>query len=303
MIRRREFTQADFCKVSDFLKKNHFTNSSNWHIDRWNFSRYFPQNWLEIFDTWPSTVGMWVDENDDIIAILCSEGEQEGEVFFQLRQMHYDSQLINEMIDFAEHNLYCEDNGKKILHVRANNLHKKLIEQVLSDRGYNLEEGYEVDSSMQLQGTFDVELPEGFRIMEAKNFSPELRGIAHAKSFRSLESNAIEFIEERTRGYAGLIQAPDYSSDLDLCVVDKVGEIASFATVWFDNVNLIGILEPVGTITKYRKMGLGKAVIHEGINRVMKLGATKIHVGSSQQFYKALGFAEESITKIWTKKF
>ena len=88
--------------------------------------------------------------------------------------------------------------------------------------------------------------------------------------------------------YKGLITAPDYSEKLDFCVIDGEGKIAAFTTVWFDDYNKIGIIEPAGTILKYRRMGLGKAVIYEGANKLKELGATKLHVGSCQDFYKAI---------------
>lgn len=303
MIKRREFTQRDFKKVSDFLKLTYDEMSSNWYIDRWNFCRYFAQNWLQVFDEWPSTVGMWVDSNDEIVAIVCSEGEQKGEAFFQLKRMYYEEELINEMIKFAEENLYAIKEGSKYLHIRANNIYKDTIVNALKLRGYELENNEEFDSSMSIEGTYEVKLPEGFRIVEADNFNASLRGIAHAKAFRNIDSESVDYIEERTRGYAGLVKAPDYIGGLDLCILDEVGEITSFATVWFDEVNLVGILEPVGTITKYRRLGLGKAIIYEGINRIKGLGATKIHVGSNQEFYKAIGFSVEAKTEIWYKEF
>lgn len=303
MIKSKQFTQSDFKKVSDFLKLTYDEMSSNWYIDRWNFCRYFAQNRLGVFDIWPSTVGMWVDDNDKIIAIVCSEGEQKGEAFFQLRPMDYDEQLINEMIDFAEENLCISKDGSNHLYIRPNNICKNNIINVLTNRGYSQEERFETDSSMNIEGIFNVELPEGFRIIEAKDVSVSSRGLAHGKAFGNTDSDTPEYLEERIIGYTGLVKAPDYKGDLDLCIIDKKGEIASFTTVWYDEVNSIGILEPVGTIPKYRRLGLGKAVIYEGINRIKRLGAKKIHVGSNQNFYKAIGFNVEATTEIWYKRF
>jgi len=110
-------------------------------------------------------------------------------------------------------------------------------------------------------------------------------------------------MNERTRAYSALSKSPDYMASLDICVVDESNSIAAFATFWFDDKNLIASLEPLGTISTYHKKGLGKALLHEGINRLKDLGAQKLHVGSDEEFYKKIGFTRESITEIWEKEF
>jgi predicted N-acetyltransferase YhbS len=84
--------------------------------------------------------------------------------------------------------------------------------------------------------------------------------------------------------------------------LDPNSEIASFAGVWYDDLNRIAQLEPVGTIPKYRRMGLAKAVIYEGINRARKMGANIMYVGSNQQFYLSIGFSVIYSKEIWLKK-
>lgn len=300
-VLRREFKQSDFEKVRDFLKETYSEGSSNWYIDRWNFCRYFAQNWLEIFDTWPSTVGMWVDKSDEIVAIVSSEGEKNGEVFFQLREVDYSEDLINILIDYAEENLSILKDECLHLYPRINNICKDTLTKVLVNRGYSNTGDYETDCSMDIKKQFNVDLPDGFMIQPANNYSAPARAQAHGRAFTNDLSETSDRLKERTRGYMGLVNAPDYNEYIDLCIVDDIGEIASFTTLWFDSTNLIGILEPVGTILKYRRRGLGKAVIYEGIKRIKELGATKVHVGSNQDFYKAIGFQVESRTEIWHK--
>lgn len=65
-----------------------------------------------------------------------------------------------------------------------------------------------------------------------------------------------------------MAKTPDYRSDLDLYVASESYEVVSFATIWYDAANKIGILEPVGTHYDYRRMGLARAVIGEGARRI-----------------------------------
>ncbi len=48
-------------------------------------------------------------------------------------------------------------------------------------------------------------------------------------------------------------------------------------------------------------MGLGKAVIFKAINTARKMGATKIYVGSDEEFYLKIGFSLEYTYEIWQK--
>ncbi len=60
--------------------------------------------------------------------------------------------------------------------------------------------------------------------------------------------------------------------------------------MWFDPRTGNAHVEPVATDPKYRKMGLGKAAVLEGVIRCGKRGAQSAFVGSSQQFYYNIGF-------------
>jgi predicted N-acetyltransferase YhbS len=72
--------------------------------------------------------------------------------------------------------------------------------------------------------------------------------------------------------------------------------------MWYDQEAGFAVIEPVATDPDYRKMGLGKAVVLEGIGRTGELGAKTALVGSSQQFYYSIGLRPFSTATIWSKK-
>jgi len=300
-IFRKDFLQKDYGRVRDFIQDTYSATSSNWTIERWAWSRYFNGYWLEIFDVWPSTVGMWVDENDAIVAVVSNEGEKDGDVFFQLREVDYSEENIHELIDFAEENFAVSCDGREQLYPRVNNTSKNAFIKVLKDRGYVYTGRKESDAIKAIDGELEVKLPEGFHIKGARDFSAGLRALAHGGAFSEASEEIEALMSERTRAYTGLVKSPDYDERLDLCVVDKDGTIAAFATFWYDSTNRIGALEPLGTMPMYRRRGLGQALVYEGINRLRALGARKLHVGSSQLFYKGIGFNIELETEIWEK--
>ena len=300
-LTRTAYTENDFLRIRDFLvdsyKNNYFQH--NWLIDRWNFCRYVSQSMHNTFHTWPDTVGVWTDENNKIVAVVNSEGENRGEAFFQLEKLDFSDDLLNEFINYAELKFPAKNESGVFINLRVNE-NSYHLKEIVKQRGYILQNWKETTASLLINQDCDVIIPEGFRIVDSTTVSNYQKGLAHGRAFGYYKNDQPDDTMGE-RAVASLINAPDYKPGLDLSIVDKNDEIAAFATVWYDKSNQIGILEPVGTIPKYRKMGLGKAVIYEGINRIGKRGAKKMYVGSDQKFYLSIGFTVEYSKEIWKK--
>lgn len=67
---------------------------------------------------------------------------------------------------------------------------------------------------------------------------------------------------------------------------------------------IIGIWEYHGSVVAVatHDMRLGKAVVHEAINRCSARGAKVAQVISNQQFYYSIGFEMSSAYTFWEKK-
>ena len=89
-----------------------------------------------------------------------------------------------------------------------------------------------------------------------------------------------------------------YRPDLDLCVRTDDGEVAAYCLCWLDPGNRVGLFEPVRTEDAYQRRGIGRAMMVEGIRRLMAHGATLIKVTSAanndpaKRLYWSIGFAE-----------
>lgn len=303
---RKAYEDGDFVRIRDFLKYSLFKDPSlkNWLIDRWNFGRYFSQTMHGTFDTWPETVGIWEDENGEIVAVVNSEGEvintKAGNAFLQLGNSNFSDGFLSELIDYAERNLALTTDEGTYINVFADE-DAFQIQELLKERDYTLLEWKDPMSCLDVSDCFKVELPEGFRIADANEVSDWHKGFAHGRAFGYYKNDRPDD-DMAELCYRALRNAPDYHPELDLSIIDMNGEIASFAGVWYDDMNKIGILEPVGTIPKYRRMGLAKAVVHAAINKAVEMGAKRIYVGSDQQFYLSLGFKVMYYKQIWQKK-
>ena len=100
-----------------------------------------------------------------------------------------------------------------------------------------------------------------------------------------------------TADYERLMKCNGYEPLLDLVAVDRSNEVAAFCSAWLDRVNLVGLFEPVGTCTRYRRQGLARALMLESLRRLKDLGATSAVVrvrnknAAAIACYKELGFS------------
>ena len=70
--------------------------------------------------------------------------------------------------------------------------------------------------------------------------------------------------------------------------VDPDGEIASFCTIWYDDVTRTAYIEPVATIPEHLRRGLARATLTEGLQRLQELGAVRAFVGGYEPAANAL---------------
>jgi len=83
------------------------------------------------------------------------------------------------------------------------------------------------------------------------------------------------------------------------------GSVASFCTVWFDDVTRTAYFEPVATVPKHQRHGLGKAVLTEGLKRLNMMGAKIATVGGYSNAANGLYFSvfgeEYDLLQPWEK--
>lgn len=297
----KPYHREDFARIREFLVDTYayFQRPCNWMIERWNFSISMARVMNGIpLEVWESQIAMWEHEQA-IVGVVNAEGEGDGEAFFQLAHEEIPNDVLREMFAFCESHLGKEENGKRVVYLRipSGNLR---IEQMASNRKYTQLPGRESVSELDVKGGFSVELAQGFSFVYGSDVPNEEKGKAHAKAF-GYHDQAV--CRDRTPiAYREMSETPDYRADLDLYVVSPDGEVAAFATMWYDERNRIGILEPVGTNPQYRRMGLGRASIVQLANQVRREGGTKVYVGSAQDFYQRIGFRSSDLYGVWVKE-
>lgn len=134
-------------------------------------------------------------------------------------------------------------------------------------------------------------LPEGFQV----------RSVAGEHEYGervSVHREAFHPSRVTVDAYRRLRESPGYDPDLDLVCVAPNGTFSSYCIAWLDPSTRIGEFEPVGARAAYRRMGLTRAVMSEGMRRLQERGATTAIVScvesnaASCELYHSLGFRE-----------
>ncbi len=305
----RPFDYEDDESIQTFLQEAYALKGVgySWMIDRWNFSRSLSRcmHGLTV-DEWNDRV-MILEEKGHMIGVINSEGENQGEGFFQLIRDQYHEETIKRMFDFAEDKLMVEEENPESgsiirrLALRLNPLIPGFVEEALL-RGYKKIDWQEPTAEMTVTEDTDLtyELPKGYRFISGNKVSGKEKAVLHRMAFGYEDPSRV--LEKRAAiGFKTMEIQPFYNAFLDIIILNDEDHAVCFANFWFDPANKLAVLEPLGTHKDFRKRGLAKAAVYEGIKRCMALGAEKIYVGSDQDFYKAIGFEVVSRYDIYKK--
>jgi GNAT superfamily N-acetyltransferase len=96
--------------------------------------------------------------------------------------------------------------------------------------------------------------------------------------------------------YRSVRQSPLYRPELDLVVVAPDGRYAAFLIGWYEPVSGAIQFEPIGARPEFRRLGLTRALIFEGLHRARELGARVAYINCLAEndpgtaLYSACGF-------------
>lgn len=279
----------DFKKICDFLirinQQKVITPNYLWARWVWQFGPYMSMHNL-------SHIGV-AEDDGKIIALITYENDL-GEAYFCLDEEC--SYLKPQLIDYASENLSL--NGKIKITLPD------------GDLGYQqaaVQRGFIATSQKSSAARIDIgnnvyTLPDGYSIMSFDDESFDVDRY-YASIWRGFdnkrERNEIEMKSMKNReGF----NAPHLNLNLRILVIAPNGDYASHCGMWYIPGTEYAYVEPVFTLPEYRKMGLGKAAVLEGVKRCGKLGAKQAYVLSSQQFYYSIGFYPIQNETWWVNK-
>jgi mycothiol synthase len=77
------------------------------------------------------------------------------------------------------------------------------------------------------------------------------------------------------------------------------GQFAAFTMIWFDDLNKVGLFEPVGTHRDFHRQGLGRALMLHCLHQMKARGMETAKVGhdaenlAAQSLYQSIGFTQK----------
>ncbi|MCU0485918.1 MAG: GNAT family N-acetyltransferase [Anaerolineales bacterium] len=297
------------------IRMRNYTHPSDyWAIDRFLIEHYQPGNadgnWIE--PAWEymhfhsmldsaslGKIGIWEEEGK--IAAVAHYEWRLGEAFFQFQPAC--RHLRQELLEYAEAHLFSvsEKDGRKYLCAYVNDTDPEFTALVQS-RGY---EKHPEDArplyQLEIPHPFPpVHLPDGFHITSLADECDWVkvnrvlyRGFDHEGEPPESEQDLLE--------RQIMFDTPSGRRDLKIAVVAPDGNFVAFCGMFYEPTHRYAYVEPVATDPDYRRMGLGKAAVLEGIRRCGTLGATVAYVGSDQAFYQAIGFKKVYLSECWVK--
>lgn len=286
---------ADFLAISDFLFGLYQPDNAdgNWFQPMWEYAYTHPA----FDDASAGRIGIWEDAGA-IVAVALYELRL-GEAFFQVAPGYHT--LKPAILRYAEEHLAgIPEPGQPSLRVYVNDTDAPLRREVEA-RGYVRDPGMDRPmAQLVIPDPFPpILLPEGFRLTSLADDN-DLVKVDRVlwRGFDHPGEPPADGPQDRRRMQSG----PHFRTDLTIVVEAPGGAFAAFSGLWLDQVNRLAYVEPVATDPDFRRMGLGRAAVLEGVRRCAALGATVAYVGSDQPFYRSMGFRTLYTSQCWARR-
>lgn len=230
---------------------------------------------------------MWawpVGRGGDLAAVAWFDGPESTDFILAPDAPH---ELLAAVLDRIEHERRRSGGATVSIVIRHGDADRM---EELTSRGYDRGETGDV----RLHRRLDAEptaapLPDGFAVRHVDGADDiERRVEVERASFGGAPTPEV--------WHDMIARLPEYRPELDLVVLAPDGSGAAAITCWFDSSSRHAEIEAVGTIPSMRQLGLGKALITEGLRRLSHLGATEValytNIGNvaSLELYRSCGF-------------
>lgn len=288
--------ERDYDAVGRFLVRTYDPQAThrNWLQPRWEYMHYHPQIAERELDL--AMCGVWTDGEE--IAGVAHFEHRKGVNYLEVDPRY--PALKAEMLDYAAAHLGSEFKDGTAVYVylddRDTNLHA-----TATQLGYEPKPDLaELTSTLEIPNPFpQIRVGEGFRLqsLEDEFAVRKVHRVMH-RGFNHEGEPPEDELDARRRK----LSAPNFRRDLTIVAVAPDGDYVAFCGMWMDHGNTVCYIEPVATDPDYRRMGLGTAVVLEGVRRCGAEGATIAYVGSDQPFYKSMGFEVTCSQTPWKKR-
>lgn len=283
----RNYKNSDYDVLIDFLIQ--LSNENKNHIN-WNWARF---EWMMEHPYTDksklNTIGLWC-EKDNIVGAAIFDMYY-GEAFCGALSKHAD--ILPDILDYA----YCNLRDESGVGIAICNEDKRTIE-LATTLGYEKSDQTENIMTFNLNINIPSKLSADIVI---KEYDPSENPYEFAwLLWQAFDhgSNKDEF-EIQDKKQQQLRKHLD--KRLSLAAMDASENIVGYVCLWYSPKTDYAYVEPVCTIPNFRNKGIAKALLSEAFSRANKLGAKKAIVISDMDFYKNLGFVNDSLFSFYWK--
>ena len=302
--------EDDYWRIREFLRQLTIRNQRrwpSWHVSRLDYWWWFANPDLEKMKP-EENIFLWETESGQIAVVL--NAEERGQVFPQIHPDYRTPQLEEDLIETAEKNLFAiTKENRQRLWVWIDSQDKS-FQEILSRHGFKRVQ-QPGQQEFQHRCLLDEPLPEtqpvtGYTIRSLGDGLELLeRCYASGLGFHNDDIHTARDNRDHPEWYHHIQSAPLYRRDLDIVAVAPDGSIASFCTIWFDDVTRTACFEPVATVPAHQRRGLGKAVMLDGLHRLKRMGCKVALVSGFSEAAKALYFSvmgsKHDVSEPWEK--
>jgi len=288
---------GDFERIGAFLAALYQPRNptGNWLQPEWEYAFFHPL----MDEVHLARIGIW--EQDGEIVGVVYYGWHLGDSFYFFHPEH--RELLGAMLDYAETELkgVSSIDGRHYLCAFVNELDRPFLDLVQS-RGYTRDPESDMPAyHMGIPDPFPaVTLPPGFRLQSLADECDWAK--VHRALWRGFDhGDDVPMNDEEYESRRKMFDTPSARRDLKIVAVAPNGEYAAFCGMFYDSANHYALVEPVATVPEYRRLGIGRAVVLEGMRRCAALGAREAYVGNDLPVYRSLGFEKLFIVQCWVK--
>lgn len=219
--------------------------------------------------------------------------------------------IFPKMIDVAEEKLISlfnkKENGKVDFLVISHDSLEYQAQELLK-RGYKKDKDKDYDNRQNpLENTENIKLRNGFKQVYGENLDENKKWKACHFGFHSeYDNNDLESPYNGMDSYNSRKLAPMYKDSFESLVITDDGDICSYSFCYVDKITKTAFIEPVSTREKYRRMGIGKAMLQGIINRLKEEKIEMCYVNSyaehRRKFYNSAGFKTIDEIGFWFRE-
>lgn len=297
-ITARDYAGPEDLRAMQALVQATWTCNSHLHIGDLVWQRYPRDRRAE----WPTR--LWFDGEDVVAwswAWRSADAADDDNGFYAVVRPDY-AQLYETLFDWAE-----AANSHPQLAVIAYEHDAPLVEALLR-RGYRPRGHgpFGLHTFRDLDNIPEPSLPAGFRCVSMAEIEDVERKVAgHRASWSRLavyDAADPPLVSRMTAArYRDMMTTWPYRRNLDIGIEAPDGRIVASCTAWLDEVNRVGLFEPVGVDPAFRRRGFSRAMCLSALEALKSSGAVLATVKPRgddgypvpRQAYAAVGFVSE----------